>query len=450
VLDDRCLTVKQIEARDLLASDAQHCMLFGGSRSGKTFLLVLIVVVRALLAPGSRHAILRHRFNAVKSSVGMDTLPKVMAKCFPELPYKLDRTLWVMRLPNDSEIWLLGLDEKERTEKVLGQEFATLFFNECSQIERSARDMALTRLAQNVVKTDGESLRLKAYYDCNPPAKSHWTYKIFVARRDPDTSNMISRPEQYVQMRLNPVDNEENLPSGYIASLDDLPARMRLRFRDGEFADDVAGALWRLETIEAYRVTGEETNELPDMVRVVVAVDPSGSGDADTADHDEIGIIVAGLGADGKGYVLEDLTINAGPSTWGNVVGTAYDRNSADCVVAEENFGGAMVRHVIQTARPRTPYRSVRASRGKAVRAEPIAALYEQGRVRHAGHFHKLEDELCGFSTAGFVGSGSPNRADALVWAFSELFSGIVRPAAEAKKPFRAPHVPMGQSWMAS
>jgi hypothetical protein len=419
-------------------------MLFGGSRSGKTFLLVLIVVVRALLAPKSRHAILRHRFNAVKSSVGMDTLPKVMAQCFPDVPYKLDRTLWLLKLPNDSEVWLLGLDEKERTEKVLGQEFATLLFNECSQIEWGARNMALTRLAQNVVKTDGEPIRLKAYYDCNPPAKSHWTYKLFVAKRDPDTGEPVSRPEQYREMRLNPSDNEQNLPAGYIATLDQLPARMRLRFRDGEFADDVAGALWRLETIETWRAL----DDLPDMVRVVVAVDPSGSGDVDNADHDEIGIIVAGVGTDGNGYVLEDASVNAGPATWGQVVASAYDRNMADCVVAEENFGGAMVKHVVQTARARTPYRGVHASRGKAVRAEPVAALYEQGRVRHAGQFHKLEDELCGFSTAGFVGSGSPNRADALVWAMSELFSGIVQPKPEKKPAYVPRETPLGQSWM--
>jgi hypothetical protein len=443
MLDDSCLTPKQIEARDLLASDAQHAMLFGGSRSGKTFLLVLLMVVRALLAPGSRHAILRHRFNAVKSSIGMDTLPKVMARCLPNVPYTIDRTLWVMKLPNGSEIWLLGLDEKERTEKVLGQEFATLYFNECSQIAWTARNMALTRLAQAVDKTDGKPLRLKAYYDCNPPPKSHWTYKLFVAHRDPDTGSPVSRPEQYVSMRINPADNADNLPSEYLKSLDDLPARMRLRFRDGEFADDVAGALWRLEDIEAWRVLDGMTN----LVRVVVAVDPSGSGDADAADHDEIGIIVAGVGVDGNGYVLEDVTVNAGPSTWGNVVASAFDRNMADCVVAEENFGGAMVRHVVETARPRTPYRGVKASRGKAVRAEPIAALYEQGRIRHVGHFHKLEDELCSFSTAGFVGSGSPNRADALVWAFTELFSGIVKPKAEPK-PFTPPPMPVGQTWM--
>jgi predicted phage terminase large subunit-like protein len=173
---------------------------------------------------------------------------------------------------------------------------------------------------------------------------------------------------------------------------------------------------------------------LPDLQRIVIGVDPSGSGDTDNAANDEIGILVCGLGTDGNGYVLEDLTLKAGPKTWGNVATTAFDRHDADLIVAETNFGGEMVAHVIQTARPRTPFRKVTASRGKAVRAEPIAALTEQGKIRFAGNFPELEEELCAFSTAGYLGEKSPNRADAMVWAFSELFPGLVK-AKKEKTP---------------
>jgi phage terminase large subunit-like protein len=124
--------------------------------------------------------------------------------------------------------------------------------------------------------------------------------------------------------------------------------------------------------------------------------------------------------------VLEDCTVKAGPKVWGGIVGSAFERHQADLVVGEANFGGSMVQHVIQTARPRTPYKSVIASRGKVVRAEPIAALYEAGKVRHVGYFRELEDELAGFSTMGYMGTNSPNRADAAIWALSELFPGIV------------------------
>jgi hypothetical protein len=124
--------------------------------------------------------------------------------------------------------------------------------------------------------------------------------------------------------------------------------------------------------------------------------------------------------------LIEDCTVKAGPATWGKVATSAYERHSASCVVGETNFGGAMVQQTIQVARPRTPFKKVTASRGKVQRAEPFSALYEAGKVRHVGMFAELEDELAGFSTFGYTGHGSPNRADALIWALAELFPGLV------------------------
>lgn len=230
--------------------------------------------------------------------------------------------------------------------------------------------------------------------------------------------------------KINPSDNAENIADDYIDTLQSMSGRMRRRFLDGEFGEAVAGALFDDAVIESYRVTD---GTVPDMVRLVVAVDPSGSGDVDNADNDEIGIVVAGLGTDGNAYVLEDCTVKAGPATWGNVATTAWERHSADVVVGETNFGGDMVRHVIETARPRTPFRKVTASRGKAVRAEPFSSLYEKGKIRHVGRFQKLEDELCAFTTNGYIGGDSPNRADALIWSLAELFPGIIRPRKDKK-----------------
>ena len=123
-----------MKAQGVLASGAVHIALGGGSRSGKTFWLVRAVIVRALKAANSRHVVFRYRFNALKASVILDTLPKVMRVCFPEVTYEIDKTDWYMTLPNGSEIWFGGLDDKERTEKVLGMEFATIYLNEASQI----------------------------------------------------------------------------------------------------------------------------------------------------------------------------------------------------------------------------------------------------------------------------------------------------------------------------
>ena len=435
------LTAKQAEAQVILAGPAKHIMLFGGSRSGKTFLLTRNVALRAIKAPGSRHAILRFRFNHVKASVVLDTFPKVMSLAFPGVDYHIDKSDWFARL-GESQIWFGGLDDRERTEKILGQEHATLFLNECSQIPYISQQLATTRLAQMVEQVvkgrQDRPLKPRMYYDCNPPSKGHWTYKLFVAGQDPETKQPIERPGDYQCYQINPRDNLANLPAGYLDTLGALSTRLQRRFLAGEFADENPQALFRVEDIDLWRVTDGKT---PDLIRVAIGVDPSGSGDVDNADNDEIGIVAAGLGTDGNAYVLEDCSVKAGPATWGKVATTAYERHEANVVVGEANYGGAMVQHVIQTARPRTPYKAVTATRGKALRAEPFSALYEQGKVRHVGYFPELEDELAGLSTIGYTGSGSPNRADALVWALAELFAGIVQPKA---KPSRvvAPYVP--------
>jgi len=444
------LTDKQIEAREYLSGDAPNVMLFGGSRSGKTFLIVRQIIVRALKAPKSRHAILRFRFNHAKASIVLDTFPKVMELCFPGEQYEFDKTDWYAKLPGESQIWIGGLDDKERTEKILGQEYASIFLNECSQIPWASAQMAATRLAQRVnVDVPGlkaDPLVPRMFYDCNPPTKAHWTYRVFVEGRDPETKRPMTNPEDYLCFQINPGDNRANLPPGYLEkTLKNMSARMQRRFLLGEFADATPNALFSQEDIDKWRVLD---GKLPDMVRIVIAVDPSGADDEDNADNDEIGIVAAGLGTDGNGYLLEDCTVKAGPGTWGNVATTAFDRLEADVVVGEGNFGGAMVNQTIQVARPRTNFKMVTASRGKAVRAEPFSALYEKGKIRHVGYFPELEDELAAFSTHGYLADGSPNRADALIWALTELFSGLVAPKrtkARAVTPWRptAPGVGM-------
>lgn len=431
-------TDKQNEAQKLLAGIATHLMLFGGSRSGKTFLHVRNVVMRALKAPKSRHLIARFRFNHVKSSIILDTFPKVMALCFPGVKYDISKSDWYASLPNGSEIWFCGLDDKERTEKVLGLEFVTIFLNECSQISWAAREMIMTRLAQLVMQViDGKEkgpLKLRAYYDCNPPSKAHWTFRLFKQKVNPETKESLLDPDNYASMQMNPKDNVQNLSPEYLATLAGLSARMRRRFMDGEFAEATPNALFDEVHIDKWRV---DPAQVPQLIRVVIPVDPSGSGDEDNADNDEIGVVPVGLGIDGVAYVLEDVSLKAGPATWGRVAVHAYDRHKADVVVGESNFGGDMVRSTIQAAaaveKMRVNFRKVTASRGKVVRAEPFSALYEQGKVRHVGVLGKLEDELCAMSTTGYTGQGSPNRADSAIWGLAELFPAVVAGKKERK-----------------
>jgi phage terminase large subunit-like protein len=210
------------------------------------------------------------------------------------------------------------------------------------------------------------------------------------------------------------------------------------RFLLGQYGETAPDALWTEEIIERWRANGDE---LPRMLRIVVAIDPSGSGDDDNADNDEIGIVVVGLGIDGNAYLLEDCTVKAGPKVWGDVATSAYDRHMANLIVAETNFGGEMVKFVVQAAKPNVPFKKITASRGKSVRAEPVSVLHEQGKIRFVGTYPQLEDELCGFTSRGFMGMNSPNRADAFVWAVSEIFPGVVQPKQEKKKVVDAAQV---------
>lgn len=416
------LTARQEEARTLLAGPQRHTCLVGGARSGKTFLLVRQVMVRGIKAGGSRHAMLRYRGNAARASLWLDTLPKVNRLCFPTVKLKPYRQDGFVELPNESQIWIGGLDEKERVEKILGQEFATLYLNECSQIPYSSVLIARTRLAQNV-----SGLALRAYYDLNPVGKGHWTNKLFGQGRDPHSGKPLAEPDQYKRLFLNPRDNLANLPAGFIAELEGLPERHRKRFLDGEYVDETDGALWTIEGIERSRCT---PSEVPALKRVVVAVDPSGTKGEEETRSDSVGIVAAGLGVDGIVYVLDDETCQLPPAGWGRRAIDLWERRQADSIVAEINFGGEMVRYVIESSVPKradgrpeyeVPVRVVTASRGKAVRAEPVSALYEKGLVRHVGTFAELEDQMLAFTAAGFTGEKSPDRVDALVWALTDL-----------------------------
>jgi len=409
------LTDRQVEANRLLGGPQTHTLLRGGSRSGKTFIIVRAIIIRAMRAPDTRHAIFRSRFNHVKASIWKDTLPKVRRLCFPHLPMETNETDLEAVLPNGSSIMLGGLDEKDRVEKILGQEFATIAFNEVSQIPWPSVEMALSRLAQ---KSD---LKLRALHDCNPPGKSHWTYQLFRLGLRPGTRDPVADRADYAELLMNPIDNTANLDAGYFRVLAAMSAARRLRFEAGEWASEVPGALWRIEDLDRDRVG---RNGYPDLARVVVAVDPPASSGEGAA---ECGIVVCGIDGKGHGYVLADRTIQgASPEGWAREVVRAYTDFQADRVVAEVNNGGDMVGSVIRQAMPAISYRAVRATRGKVTRAEPISALYEQGRVHHCGNFPELEDQMFEFTSDFDVGERgySPDRVDALVWAFTDLMLG--------------------------
>ena len=409
-------TDDQRSALTLIGVMVRNLLLFGGSRSGKTFILLFSIVVRALKAPGSRHAVFRFRNVHVRHAVLFDSFPKLMKLCFPGIGYKPCNRDGVIRFRNGSEIWFIGLDDKNRAEKILGREFATVYFIECSEISYPAMTTAMTRLSQRVqLHGSEELLPNKAWFDCNPPGKSHWSYKLFVQKLEPENNTPLLFQDKYESMLLNPQGNRENLAEGYIEEvLAALPDRKKERFLEGNWLDDMEGALWKREMIDRFRVVNA-----PQMRRVVVGVDPAMTA---RPESDETGIIVAGIDAKGEYYVLYDDSRRASPMGWARAVGNVYKDWKADRVICESNNGGDLVIANLHAVAGDISCKRVTATRGKLTRAEPVAALYEMGKVHHVGRFHQLEDQLCSYNPE--MNQSSPDRMDALVWALTELSSG--------------------------
>lgn len=221
-------------------------------------------------------------------------------------------------------------------------------------------------------------------------------------------------------------DNRANLAATFLSKIEKRYAGTRLGRQelDAEILSDLPGALWAQSTIDAYRV-----EKAPDLQRVVVALDPAVTATEDSDDH---GLIVAGASDDQTGYVLEDGSLSGSPSDWAKEAIRLYHAHKADAVVAEVNNGGDMIAHTIRALAPNVNVIEVRATKGKHVRAEPVSALYVQGRVRHVGQFPELENQMTQFTNHGYEGDGSPDRADALVWALTELFPDMVEEIPDA------------------
>lgn len=306
----------------------------------------------------------------------------------PKVRYKPVRLIW----PNGAEA--LGYNGTE-PDQLRGPEFDTAWVDELAKY-RYARE--LWDMLQFTMRS-GDDPRVLA---------------TTTPRPIPVLREIMANPLTAIT-RGSTMENKDNLAEAFIDAVVSKYAGTRLGRQelDGEILDDVPGALWTRAMLER-----AVTDSLPEMARVVVAVDPSGTNGAD--DGDEIGIIVVGRGVDGRGYVLEDLSCKLSPDAWARRACEAYYRWGADRLVAERNFGGAMVASVIRTADRNVSFKEVTASRGKTARAEPVAALYEQGRVSHVRGLADLEDQLTLMTMAGYAGEGSPDRVDAMVWGLTE------------------------------
>lgn len=430
------LNPKQAEQFELARSEATYILAAGGSRSGKTAGFCTLIEKRALAIPGSRTGIFRSTARACRDTLFDLTYRQMSRLAHPGLldKCKVNETEMTIEYPNPvtglcdgtgSVVMFLGLDDNARMERILGQEFLTIYVNEVSEIHSfKPISILMTRLSQQCVNKWGDKANPKFLFDCNPPSSKHWAYKAFVEKVQPENRTPWAKPEDWTWLQMNPVDNMENLHEGYLDTLKNLSARDQKRFIDGQWQTEVDGALFKDEWIDDQRLTEVNTDEL---VRIIVAVDPAVSANPGS---DETGIIVAGIDADGHGYVLEDASIKGTPEVWARKVAQAYERWGADAVVYEANQGGLMVETTLRSSGVTLPLRAVRATRGKVIRAEPISLLYEKGQVSHVGAFDELESQMTSF-TLDFnrAKQGSPDRLDALVWALSELMT------TEVKKP---------------
>lgn len=228
---------------------------------------------------------------------------------------------------------------------------------------------------------------------------------------------LVGRSDDSVTItRGSTFDNAANLAPAALAQFQARYNNTRLGRQElyGEILEDVEGALWTRGLIDRARLA-----EAPPMAKVVVSIDPAVTN---TSESDETGIVVCGSDAAGNGYVLADYSFRGSPLEWANKAVEAFDKHKADAILVEVNQGGDMVSAVLKQVRPSLPIREIRAHVGKRLRAEPVAAMYEQGRIHHIGMFPQLEDQMCVWTTDD---PKSPDRIDAMVQAFSDLLGKV-------------------------
>ena len=423
------LNVDQIPAAEIARKNSNTYHLFyGGGGSGKSFFIQYIILSRALRAPNSRHGIFRLTRASCEKTLFDKTLLEVVRSVFPSLlndpDFKINLSDMSVDLPNGSKIFYDGLDEN-RIQKVLGDEFQTIWLNECNEFSYKQVSILVGRLRGEAIDMAGRPIKNKMFFDCNPRSKKDWDYRAFVMGVNPDDNTLLENPDEWVMAKLNPLANIKNVGEDYVKNMNATMSESdKKRYIKGEWANDNPDALFKTAMFDDNRrpvkkdatVDGRLEAAGVVMRRIVVAVDPAVTNNKNS---DETGIIVAGLGADGRAYILEDASGKWSPDQWANKAYELYKKWDADRVVAERNQGGDMVASILRKAFTHLPIKLVHASKGKVLRAEPVSAVYEQNNVSHVGSYPELEEQMCEFGMPGLT--KSPDRLDALVWALTEL-----------------------------
>lgn len=390
---------------------------FGGRGSGKSHFFAEMAVEWAIMHRGARIVCVREVQKSLKESVKLLIEDKIqdlgVQRLFSVLHDRIET-------PGGGLILFQGMQEhtKESIKSLEG--FDVAYVEEAQTMTGGSLEML-----RPTIRNPGSEL----WFSWNP---RHATDPVDALLRGP------APPPDAIVVQANYMDNPffpDVLEDERAFDAQHSPVRYAHIWL-GEYEPMAVGAIWNMATINEGRRSREN---LPDLKRIVVSIDPAGSAEPGA---NETGIMTCAVGEDGRGYVLDDLSLSGTPQQWAERALAAYDLYGADAIVAEVNFGGDMVANTIRAMRPNVRIITVRAARGqsKHVRAEPISALYSLGKISHVGAFPKLEAQMCLVTAAGYEGQGSPDRVDALVWAFTELFPGMVRRVRDRDKaaPARA------------
>jgi|EndMetStandDraft_5_1072996.scaffolds.fasta_scaffold65630_3 predicted phage terminase large subunit-like protein len=415
----------QQKAIPLLAGPARYVLLMGGGGSGKSTFIAWAIINRAMNSPGSRHLVFRETSASCRITMFDKTFKDVLRIGWPGLidnpqQCRINETEMTIEFPALGSIIIFGGLQEANIDRILGQEAATIFLNEATDLTFKHFNRVNNRLRQKAFLTDGRRLPNKLIMDCNPTDQNCFLYHLFDQHQHPETKQPLKSPQQYVSLKLLPHSNKGNLDEAYFEAQEDASADDYRRFVLGEWKLTVDGAMFQHEWIADHRLNIELRNDLRDSLsRIVVAIDPAASSNEGS---DETGIIVAGVDEAGHGYILDDLSGRYTPTEWASIATEAYREWGADKIVAERNNGGEMVESTIRNVDRGVAVTTVWASRGKETRAAPAATHYEKGRVHHVGIFTELESQMVSF-VVGFNRRKhkSPDRLDALVWALEDL-----------------------------
>jgi len=399
-----------------LLEPSRYKALYGGRASAKSHFFAECMIANAAMNTGFRGLCVREVQKSLKESAKRLLEDKINVMGYgARFNVKHDE----IATPGGGVISFTGMNQQNSESVKSYENYSVCWVEEASVF--SARSLELIR---PTIRAPSSEL----WFSWNPHHASDPVDKFFRGLSPPD--NSIVRKVTY--------ENNEYLPHEMVEEMQMDRKNSPDRFAHiwlGEYAPQAVGAIWNMANIHENR-----RHEIPPLKRILVSVDPAISN----TDHsDEHGIIAGGVGEDGRGYIIDDVSIHGSPQQWAERAVATYDKYDADAIVVERNQGGDMVRHTLQTVRPSIKIIDVVATRGKHVRAEPISAMYAINQVSHVGSFPELESQMCQMTAGGYEGNGSPDRCDAMVWLLTELFPSIIRKSAKKQH-----NKPRSGGWM--